>query len=133
MIGSRPQILERFIADPQAIADRFHWEQHFVTDCVGEALRFWPRGWNRHFRLHCLGPLPLRYLRPAHRPRKARVVTFPGGPNPGEAMAGRWEADSPAYAGRRRHIAAALASPHPLQHLRQFVMPVGWIGDAWQD
>jgi hypothetical protein len=48
-------------------------------------------------------------------------------------MAGRWEADSPPYRGRRRHIAAALASPHPWEQLRHFVMPVRWIGDAWQD
>jgi hypothetical protein len=34
-IGSHPEILERFRRDPQAIADRFGYEQHFISHCLG--------------------------------------------------------------------------------------------------
>ncbi len=130
-VGGRPDILERFRRDPQAIADRFRYEQHFVSHCLGEQLRFWPRGWTRHFRLHCLGPVPLRYLRPARLPAGARIITFPGGPNPADVMAGRWRPDSAAYTGRRGHLARHLPRGD-WGALRRFAMPVPWIEEHWR-
>lgn len=129
-IGSHPQILERFRRDPQAIADHFRYEQHFVTACLGKELSFWPRGWTRHFRLHCLGPMPLRYLRPARLPAGSRIITFPGGPNPSDVRLGRWNAESPAYAGRRAHLRRLLQERN-WRDLRRFVMPVPWIDRHW--
>ncbi len=129
-IGSHPQILERFRRDPQGLADRFGYEQHYVTACLQRQLQFWPRGWTRHFRLHCLGPLPLRYLRPARLPAGSRIITFPGGPNPADVRLGRWKADSPAYAGRRAHL-RRLLSQRDWGGLRRFVMPVPWIDRHW--
>lgn len=129
-IGSHPEILKGFRQDPQAIADRFRYEQHFVTACLGDQLRFWPRGWTRHFRLHCLGPLPLRYLRPARLPAGSRIITFPGGPNPGDVRVGRWKADSPPYAGRWAHLRRQL-SQGSWGGLRRFAMPVPWIDRHW--
>lgn len=130
-IGSHPEILERFRRDPQGVADRFRFEQHFVTDSLGEQLQFWPRGWTRHFRLHCLGPVPLRYLRPAQLPPGSRIVTFPGGPNPADVKEGRWKPDAPAYAGRRAHLRRHLAHGD-WSALRRFAMPVPWIAEHWQ-
>ena len=130
-VGSHPEILERFRRDPQAIADRFRFEQHFVTDSLGDQLQFWPRGWTRHFRLHCLGPVPLRYLRPAQLPPGSRIVTFPGGPNPADVKEGRWKPDAPAYAGRRAHLQRHLAHGD-WSALRRFAMPVPWIAEHWQ-
>lgn len=129
-IGSHPEILERFRRNPQAIADRFRYEQHFVTDCLGRELRFWPRGWTRHFRLHCLGPIPLRYLRPARLPAGSRIITFPGGPNPSDVRLGKWKADSPAYAGRRAHLWRQLRQGD-WGGVRRFVMPVAWLDRYW--
>ncbi|MEB3332729.1 MAG: hypothetical protein VKI83_09605 [Synechococcaceae cyanobacterium] len=129
-IGSHPEILERFRSNPQAIGERFRYEQHFVTDCLGPALRFWPSGWTRHFRLHCLGPDPLRFVRPARLPRGSRIITFPGGPNPSEAREGRWRPNSPAYAGRRAHLQRVIGSGE-WKLLRKFLMPVPWIDEHW--
>ncbi len=129
-IGSHPEILEQFRSNPQAIADRYRYEQHFVTACLGRELRFWPRGWTRHFRLHCLGPLPLRYLRPARLPAGSRIITFPGGPNPDDARRGRWKPDSPPYAGRRAHLGRALRQGN-WGAVRRFAMPVPWIDRHW--
>ncbi len=130
-IGSHPEILERFRANPQAIADQFRFEQHFITACVGDQLRFWPRGWTRHFRLHCLGPFPLRYLRAARLPAGSRIITFPGGPNPADVRLGKWEPDSPAYRGRRAHLRRHLRCGH-WGGLRRFAMPVSWIDQHWR-
>jgi hypothetical protein len=130
-IGSHPEILEQFRRQPQAVADRFGYEQHFITSCLRPELQFWPRGWTRHFRLHCLGALPLRSLRPARLPAGSRIITFPGGPNPSDVKLGKWKPDSPAYAGRRAHLRRLLASGN-WGALRRFAMPVAWIDRFWR-
>lgn len=130
-IGSHPEILARFRRDPQGFADRFRFEQHFVTDCLGQPLNLWPRGWTRHFRLHCLGPDPLRFLRPARLPAGSRIITFPGGPNPGDVVQGKWRPDSPPYGGRRVHLRRQLRSGQ-WSSVREFVMPVEWIDRYWR-
>jgi len=129
-IGSHPEVLERFQRNPQAIANRFQFEQHFVTNCLGSKLKFWPSGWTRHFRLHCLGRDPMRFLRPARLPKGSRIITFPGGPNPSEARLGKWKPESPAYRGRRAHM-RTLFRLGEWEKLRQFLMPVTWIDDYW--
>jgi hypothetical protein len=129
-ISSHPEILARFRENPQATADRFRYEQHFVTDCLGRQLAFWPRGWTRHFRLHCLGPDPLRFLRPAQLPANSRIITFPGGPNPSDARLGKWRPQSPTYAGRRAHL-QQLLKRRSWKGFRDFLMPVTWIDDYW--
>jgi hypothetical protein len=130
-IGSHPEILQKFCTDPQSTADRFKYEQHFVTHCIGNDLKFWPRGWTRHFRLHCLGPFPLRYIRAARIPIKSKIITFPGGPNPSDAVDGRWVPNSPPYKGRVAHLKRTLSEKN-WRDLQRFVMPVDWISDAWE-
>ena len=131
-IGAHPEILENFRKDPQAIADRFQFEQHYITHSTRDFLKFWPRGWNRHFRLHCLGPMPWRLFRPAVIPKGSKIITFPGGPNPGEAMAGKWSAASPPYQGRRTHLLRVWKEGQP-SLLRKFIMPTPWIKTLWID
>jgi hypothetical protein len=130
-IGSHPEILEKFRSDPQSIADQFRFEQHFITHCIGNNLKFWPQGWTRHFRLHCLGPLPLRYIRAACLPSNSKIITFPGGPNPSDAVDGRWSPDSAAYKGRRTHLKQCIKERN-WGALRRFIMPVDWIKETWK-
>jgi hypothetical protein len=129
-IGSHPEILKNFQKDPQAIADQFGFEQHYITHSTKSVLKFWPRGWTRHFRLHCLGPMPWRLLRPAVIPKGSRIITFPGGPNPSEAMVGKWAPSSPPYQGRRQHLLRVWTEKKP-SLLRKFVMPTPWIKALW--
>ena len=89
-VGAHAHILRDFRADPQGIADRYRFEQHYVTAAVKAGVKFWPEAWTRHFRLHCLPKFPLRYFMAATLPAGARIVTFPGGPNPDDVMVGRW-------------------------------------------
>ena len=132
-IGANPQILENFRANPQGIADRVRFEQHYITESVPGGIQFWPESWTRHFRLHCLPPFPLRYFMPAHLPSKAKIVTFAGGPNPSDVQLGRWEDDQPAFPSRMDHLKATLKAPRAWRHLRRFVVPVGWIAQHWTE
>jgi hypothetical protein len=130
-IGRNSHILDNFRADPQGIADKFHFEQHYMTHAVAGGIKFWPEAWTRHFRLHCLGGVITRYFRPARIPPGARIVTFPGGPKPEHVAEGRWDENCPPYAGPMAHLKrtfkrAERVHPSPIKHLKRFVMPVSW-------
>ncbi len=136
-VGENPQILDDFCRDPQGVADRHHFEQHYVTASAKGGIRFWPWRWTRHFRLHCLPRFPLRYFVPPRLPKGAKIVTFPGGPDPGYVGEGRWDAKSRPYVGRLEHIAAAFGpkrtTPGPWKHLKRYVRPSDWISAHWRE
>lgn len=129
-IGNHVEILKTFQNRPQAIADRYQYEQHYITSAVQSSMMFWPQGWTRHFRLHCLGPMPIRLFRPANIPRDVKIITFPGGPNPAEARLGKWTISSPEYQGRRAHFKHTLKTGN-WKNFRRFIMPVDWIEEYW--
>lgn len=138
VVGSQPQIIERFRADPQAVADRYRYEQHFVTASVSGGIGLWPEAWTRHFRLHCLPPFPLRLFRPAKLPAGARIVTFPGGPNPDRVLLGAWNDRVPPRT-PWQHLKATFgpvqdrADPSWRRHLTRYVRPVPWIAEHWRE
>lgn len=135
-VGKNPQILENFRKNAQAIADQYGYEQHYITKSVKGGIKFWPEDWTLHFRLHCLPYFPLRYWMQARFPRKAKVVTFPGGPNPGDVIFGRWDESFPQYTSRRDHIRQAFSKKslkESWRYLKRFVLPVPWIANVWRD
>lgn len=136
-VGANPHLLDNFRADPQGIADRFRYEQHYVTRSVTGGIKFWPETWTRHFRLHCLPPFPFRYLWPAKLPRGARIVTFPGGPNPDDIELGRWNAKMPAHRPPWQHVRAAFdparTESSAWKYLQRYVLPVPWINEHWRE
>ena len=107
-VGANPHVLDDFRADPQGIADRHGFEQHYVTHAVHGGVKFWPEAWTRHFRLHCLPGFPMRYFVPAKLAPGARIITFPGGPNPDDVMLGRWNKEVPPHRSRWEHLRATL-------------------------
>jgi hypothetical protein len=134
-IGGHAYLLEQFQADPEGLAGQYQFEQRYVTRQVHGGVRFFPSAWVRHFRLDCLGPWPLRYLRPARLPRQARVIMFPGKPDPADAIAGRWsDRFLPATPGA--HL-ARLFDPQRGQpigrHLKRYLMPVAWVAEHWRE
>ena len=138
-VGANPHILEDFRADPQGIGDRFQYEQHYMTHAVKGGIKFWPEPWTKHFRLHCLPQFPIRLFVPARLPKHARIVTFPGGPTPDDALHGRWNKRTPKSRGYLGHI---LATFRPVservdhqrwRHLRAFLLPVPWIAKYWRE
>jgi hypothetical protein len=64
------------------------------------------------FKTHCVPPWPLRFWQTPKRPAEARVVAFPGVPNPHEAVDGRWPAKT-------------------WKKCYKFIRPAPWIGEAW--
>jgi hypothetical protein len=137
-VGGHPHILDRFRADPQGVADKYRFEQHYITASVPGGIKLWPERWTRHFRLHCLPPFPLRYFMPARLPKDARIVTFPGGPNPDDVALGRWNDREPPHPGRWQHVKAAFGDGPRVadgawQHLQRYVLPVPWVADNWRD
>ena len=71
-VGKLVPLQERFIADPQGVADAYRFEQRFVTREAPGGVRFWPRGWVRHFRIDCARALPVNFVLPPRLPRGAR-------------------------------------------------------------
>jgi hypothetical protein len=119
------------------VADRYQFEQHYVTAAVTGGVKFWPDGWTKHFRLHCLPPFPLRYFVSARLPREARIITFPGGPNPDDVVVGRWNKKAPPLRSRCEHLRAAFGDDRVdasrWRHVQRYVLPVRWIADHWRD
>lgn len=132
-IGRYPHILENFRRDPQGVADKHGFEQHYVTASVPGGIKLWPEAWTKHFRLHCLPPFPLRYFVPAKLPAGAKIVTFPGGPNPSDVRVGRWLPTAPAHEGRWEHFKGAFAAgvPNRWRHVTRYVRPVPWLEQHW--
>jgi hypothetical protein len=137
-VGGNAHILDDFRANPQRIADKYQFEQHYVTAAVKGGVKFWPEEWTRHFRLNCLPPFPLRYFVPARLPPDSRIVTFPGGPNPDDVMVGRWNKRVPPHRSRWAHFASTFGfgprvDDSRRRHLQRYVLPVPWIAEHWRE
>ncbi len=134
-VGKLLPLQERFVADPQAVADTFQFEQRYVTRTAPGGIGLWPDPWVRHFRFHLTRPFPVNYFLPPRLPPDTRVVIFPGGLLPPHAIAGQW--------GRRYrpgpaadHIRGLFATDRPdppLTYLRHFILPAPWVADAWRE
>lgn len=105
--GRHAEVLTHFRAHAAEVVERFANEQTFLSRHVPE-LTFWPSGWCRSFKHHCLPSPPLRPFRAAQVPEGARIIVFHGQPKPPDAARGVWP-------GRR----------WPLR-------PATWIEDHWR-
>lgn len=132
-VGKLAPLRAMFQADPQGIADRYRFEQRFVTRNAPGGVSFWPYGWVRHFKLDCVPPFPLSLARAPRLPRGTKVVIFPGTMNPPDAIAGRWDAASTPRA-PMDHVRYALSGQSPKgrwRALRQYNRPAPWVADHW--
>lgn len=133
-VGKLAPLKAEFLADPQGIADRYRFEQRFVTRRAPGGVTFWPRGWVAHFRRHCVPTFPLNYIRPPAPPRGARIVIFPGSLNPPDAIAGRYHEAGEAR-GAADHLRASFDGRRTeglLPHLRHFIHPSPWVAEHWR-
>lgn len=134
-IGALTALREEFLADPQATAERYVFEQRFVTQRTPGGVTFWPKGWVATFRWHCVRAFPLNYFLPPKLPKAARVVIFPGSLNPTDAIAGRRRGNAVAQ-GAWAHLRAGLRGERKgslARHLRGYIRPTDWVRDAWRD
>lgn len=133
-IGGHSYMLDNLRADPAGVSRKHQYEQNYVTHGIRGGVKFWPEAWTRHFRVHCLGPWPMRYLRPPVLPKDAKIITFPGLPGPADALHGRWteksEARSPAQ--HLKWICQRLINGKPWKkHLSRYLQKADWVGEHW--
>jgi hypothetical protein len=134
-VGNLAPLQEIFRADPQGVADTYKYEQRFVTRNAPGGVKFWPRGWLAHFRMHCVPPFPLNYVKEPSLPKNSRIVIFAGNLNPPDAIAGRWDEKDP-HRPPLDHIRAAFNGQRREsfgKHLRHYVRPTAWVKKLWQE
>ena len=135
-IGGHAHLLENLRADPERISRKYRMEQNYVGASLGRTLKFWPRRWTRHFRRHCLGRVPTRYLRAPIQPAGAKIIMFPGHLKPPHAIAGRWS-DTQGPRTARQHLRLTWANSRSLSDLLEgikcFNRPAQWIADHWRE
>lgn len=129
-VGALACLQEKFALDPQGVADKYRFEQHFVTKNAPNGVKFWPTGWVRHFRIECIPRFPLNYFRAPFIPKGARVVIFAGSMNPLDAIAGQYNKRCP-HLPPLAHIWRALTGQNKIKSLRQFVYPSDWVKKIW--
>jgi len=135
-IGANPYMLDNLRADPATISRKYQFEQNYVTHNVRGGVKFWPEKWTRHFRVHCLGSLPFRYLRKAIIPKGAKIITFPGLPGPSDAVHGRWTEDSEILSAKenlKRVWQLYRTGGKWKRQLSCFMHRVDWIAEHWRE
>lgn len=90
-LGQEAQILDRFLADPEAAVVEHVIEQAWVG-AHASSMAFWPPGWVISFKRHLRQPIGIDLFRPpAPPPPGARVVAFHGRPRPADLLrSGPW-------------------------------------------
>lgn len=131
-VGALAGLQREFAADPQGIADRYRFEQHFVTKHAPHGVKFWPSGWVRHFRIECIPRFPLNYFRDPGLPKGTRVVIFAGALNPPDAIAGRYNSRAP-HLPPLAHLRRALKAKRKWKAVRQYVRPALWVKRYWDN
>lgn len=110
-VGSHPELFERMRDDTAGVLREFRIEQQFISAVITDKV-FWPAHWCVSFKHSLLPPWPLNFMRVAALPADARIVCFPGKPDPDEARDGRWPA--PWYKRVYKHV-----------------RPTPWIAEHW--
>jgi hypothetical protein len=88
-VGSHPYLLGNLLADPMGMIEKYRISQQYISGEISE-MTFWPDAWCVAFKTHCVPPWPLRWCLAPRQPAGAKVVIFPGHPDPHEAMRGQW-------------------------------------------
>ena len=126
VVGDRYNDITTDYEENKAQIDREYGSasQEYLSDKIIEkqgALKFWPEGWFRSFRFHCLPHPLLRYFQAPPRPQAPdlKVIVFHGTPNPEDALVGKW----PSKSKHRWKIWKKL-----YKHIR----PTPWIAEYWK-
>jgi hypothetical protein len=136
-VGAHPYLLEDFRRDAEHFAKTCRFEQHYITKHVQGGVKFWPNRWVCHFRLHCLGAWPLRYVRPAVLPKHAKIVTFPGGScDPADICDGHmtgFEKPPAPLVHLRETIFSRLPLYEKYDRIKNYMLPVPWAVEHWRE
>lgn len=135
-IGGHAYMLENLRADSITISRKYQYEQNYVANNIRGGVKYWPEPWTKHFRIHCMGSWPVRYLRAPVLPPHAKIVTFPGLPKPSDAAQGRWSCKSQSRTSceHLQWVFAKMKAGEPWRrHLSRFILPTPWVGKNWRE
>ena len=110
-VGEQPHIYETLMSRTAETLGRFPNSQSYIS-ATAHDMAFWPEEWCRSFKVHCVPKGVRRYYQEPAVPEGARVIAFPGRPDPGDAVLGKWP-----------------APPH--KRIYKHIRPATWIADAW--
>lgn len=111
-IGTHPDVLAKLLEDPRGAYYRYKNSQTFISNTIS-TMDFWPDGWIRQFKVHCMRPWPLRlFMQPKFYP-DAKIIVCTGHPAPDELVKGKWEA--PWY-----------------KKIYKTIPPVKWAQEVWK-
>ena len=134
-VGKLHPLKDLFLENPQGIADKYKYEQRFVTRMAPGGIKFWPSNWVSHFRLDCIKTWPTNYFRvPAPR-KDCKIVIFPGNLNPPDAILGCWSSKDQANP-PLTHLKLAFSKDRResfTRHIRHFILPTPWVEDLWKE
>ena len=103
-IGSHPYLWQNLVDDPDK-ALSYPNSQTYISFTI-ERMTFFPDPWCRLFKVDCVPRnIVARWLREPRYPPGAKIIAFPGQPNPPDAAIGRWKA--PWYKRFYKHIRPA--------------------------
>lgn len=133
-VGKLLSLQKKFLADPQAVADEYRYEQRFVTRNAPGGVDLFPKRWVQHFRYQCMHPFPLNLFLTPRLPKNTKIVIFPGGVHPEHAIRGGWVGRD--GWGLMRHL-CGLRDKHKdgtrWRYLRHYMKPTAWVKDAWRE
>ena len=116
----------------EGVADKYRFEQHFVTKTAPGGIKFWPRAWVRHFRIQCIPKFPLNFFVAPKRPEgAAKVVIFAGALNPPDAIAGRWH-QSEEVGSPWGHFKRCWKTGGMFSAYRRYQRPTRWLEQMWR-
>lgn len=113
-VGAAPYLLDALARRGTEILAAYPNSQTYVSREI-RGMGFWPDPWCVLFKVQCVPPWPLRFWQPPRLPAGARVVAFPGVPNPHDAVRGHWP------------VKRAWKKSY------KFIRPATWIEDHWVD
>jgi hypothetical protein len=112
-VGRHTYIYDRIMNECTRVLSEHRNEQIFISREITD-MKFWPDEWCVSFKRSLLPWWPLNFFVAPPLPPGAKVVAFPGKPDPDEAMEGRWP---------RKHW---------WQALYKYVRPTPWIAEHWR-
>lgn len=113
-VGHDEYLKTQLLENHKEIFSKYNNSQTYISYNVN-SIEFWPDDWCLLFKVQCLPSWPRRFFVAPELPETARVVAFPGVPNPHQAMVGEWPVKS------------------LYKKLYKFTRPAPWIKKLWYD
>lgn len=111
-VGTHSYLLDNLLEHEGEILGKYSNSQTYISRSINE-LNFWPDDWCVLFKVQCLPAWPVRFWKAPVLPPKARVVAFPGVPNPHQAVNGEWPVKS------------------IFKKVYKYIRPTPWIEEVW--